>query len=380
MMQRHNQPGKQRNRASLIVMIALAFLLMAGTAVLVSQLPEDDAWRLNTTAEPTGTPLAGFPCDAAQAQNLYPFGGNVIRLATERITSLDILGTEQYAVDIDFASPYAIVQGDWLLAADRDGPGYVMLSPEGLSFQGELAGPVRGAAVGPDGVTALIQDQQNGNGIVSVLEAGTGRHLFDCHFPESGYVLSVAFVDSAFFDVSLVNTDGSAVQPVIKRYAIQGNQTGQLVPDLTALYPFLRHTRQGNPVLAGASQLAALSFSHDGPLWTRTFQRIQALAAYEDSLFVLAAESLNASLGLYRFDASGAEKRLVDVGESATGPVLSGGMAGVASGTRLLILDSQSGELLQEENLPADIVRFAFSGPNSLIVVTNSGVSSLTVH
>ena len=78
-MQRHNQPGKQRNRASLIVMIALAFLLMAGTAVLVSQLPEDDAWRLNTTAEPTGTPLAGFPCDAASTE-LYR-RANVIRLS-----------------------------------------------------------------------------------------------------------------------------------------------------------------------------------------------------------------------------------------------------------------------------------------------------------
>ncbi|NLO36195.1 MAG: hypothetical protein GX112_07570 [Clostridiaceae bacterium] len=380
MLQRHNQPDKQRNRASLIVMIVLAFLLMAGTAVLVSQLPEDEAWRLNTTAEPTGSPLAGFACDAAEAQNLYPFGDSLVRLSTGRITSLDILGNERFVVDVDFASPYAVVQGRWLLAADRDGPGYVMLTSDGLAFQGELNGPVSGAAVGPDGVTALIQNQQNGNGIVSVLEAGTGRHLFDCHFPESGYVLSVTFSDRASFDVSLVNTDGSAVQPIIKRYNIQGSQTGQLIPDLAALYPLLSHTRQGDPVLAGANQLAALSYTSDGPLWTRAFQRIQALVSHEDRLYVLAAESLNSSLGLYLFDAAGAEKRLYDIGESAIGPVLSGRLAGVASGTRLLILDSQSGELLQEENLSADIVRFAFNGQTSVTVVTNSGVSSLPVR
>ena len=380
MLQRHNQPDKQRNRASLIVMIVLAFLLMAGTAVLVSQLPEDEAWRLNTTAEPTGSPLAGFACDAAEAQNLYPFGDSLVRLSTGRITSLDILGNERFVVDVDFASPYAVVQGRWLLAADRDGPGYVMLTSDGLAFQGELNGPVSGAAVGPDGVTALIQNQQNGNGIVSVLEAGTGRHLFDCHFPESGYVLSVTFSDRASFDVSLVNTDGSAVQPIIKRYNIQGSQTGQLIPDLAALYPLLSHTRQGDPVLAGANQLAALSYTSDGPLWTRAYQRIQALVSHEDRLYVLAAESLNSSLGLYLFDAAGAEKRLYDIGESAIGPVLSGRLAGVASGTRLLILDSQSGELLQEENLSADIVRFAFNGQTSVTVVTNSGVSSLPVR
>jgi hypothetical protein len=57
---------------------------------------------------------------------------------------------------------------------------------------------------------------------------------------------------------------------------------------------------------------------------------------------------------------------------------LSGNLVAIGSGSRILVINSKNGRLIQEENMSADIVRFGFSG-NNLIIVTNIGVSRLPI-
>jgi hypothetical protein len=361
-------------------LIVLAFLLMVGTGILVSQLPEDEAWQLaSQTGQETSKLLTGFSCDAAEAQTLYPYQDGVIRLTPDRVTFLDILGNERFTVDVDFTAPYAAQNGSWLLVADRDGTGYAMITPDGEAFRGRLSGNVCGAAVSKDGMVALIQDRRDSSGIVTILEARTGRHLFDCHFTQSGYVLSAQFnPDGASFDVSIVNTNGASIYPILKRYAIDGTQQGQLQPDLSELYPLLAHDRQGNPVMGGHAALAAFTYGAEKPVWQRTFARIFALSANDDGLLVLAGERLNGPVNLFLINESGQEKNLLEIGDTATGPALSGNLVAIGSGSRILVINSKNGRLIQEENMSADIVRFGFSG-NNLIIVTNIGVSRLPI-
>lgn len=361
-------------------MIVLAFLLMVGTGILVSQLPEDEAWQLaSQTGQETSKLLTGFSCDAAEAQTLYPYLDGVIRLTPERVTCLDILGNERFVVDIDFTAPYPVLNGSWFLVADRDGTGYAMITPDGEAYHGRLNGNIAGAAISADGMAALIQDRRDSSGIVTILEAKTGRHLFDCHFTQSGYVLSAQFSpNGTSFDVSIVNTNGSSIYPILKRYATDGAQQGQLQPDLSDLYPLLAHDRQGNPVLGGHAALAAFTYGSEKPAWQRTYARIHALTANDDGMLVLAGERLNGPVSLFLIDGNGHEKNLLEIGETVTGPALSGNLVAIGSGSRMLVINSKNGRLIQEEIMPADIIRFDFTG-NSLIIVTTTGVSRLPI-
>lgn len=372
-MNRRKENKKQQGRASLIIMITLAFLLMAGVVILVRQLP-DDGREFETQASSDALALSGFSCDSAEAESFYPFMDGIIRLTNERVTWLDILGAERVSADIRFATPYALSQPPFFLVADRDGTGYMMLTPDGVLYEGHLNGSVKGAAISKDGLVALVQDQENSTGIVTMLEAQTGRVLYDCHFPQSGYVLSVDFThDGQFFDVSLVNTDGSALQPVIKRFQTDGTVYGQLLPDLAELYPFLIHSSRDHPILCGARNVVALSYGQGDPLWSQEYFSIEALSSGTDSLWITARERQNENLALYRVDSAGQETRVLDIGPSAVGPVVSEEYVVVASGSRLLVLDRSSNQLFDEKTLPGDIIRIGLSG-NHAILVTMNGV------
>jgi amino acid transporter len=84
----HRQPNRipQRNRASLIVLITLAFLLMIGAGILVSQLPEDEAWQQETTVTSAPSPNdSGFATTAVEAQQMFPFSDGVMKVTSARV-------------------------------------------------------------------------------------------------------------------------------------------------------------------------------------------------------------------------------------------------------------------------------------------------------
>jgi hypothetical protein len=375
MDRRQSNQSNRQSRASLITLIVLAFLLLVAALVLVLLLPDDENWRLTSSTAAPAADLPGIVCAATEAQGLYPLADGVIRLTGSRIAYLDIRGTERFVVDIDFAAPFAVQRGDYLLAADRDGHDYVLLSPEGAVFSGSLGGLVCGAAIGPDGQVALIQDQQGSTGVVTVLEAGSGRHLFDCLFPQSGYVLSVAFPDTGgIFDVLLVNTDGATIQPIIKRFRSSGEAIGQLLPDSGRLYPGLLHDAAGNPVLVGANQLIALSYQQDSLLWQQAYHQVAAVAAGSTGLFVLAGDRADGLLGASLVDSAGKRTDLLEVGDSVAVPDVLGDQIAFASGSRVLVVDSRKNRLIWDQNLSADVVRLQFVDQDNLTVVTNNGV------
>ncbi|MEA4888866.1 MAG: DUF5711 family protein [Clostridiaceae bacterium] len=365
----------------MIVLITLAFLLMAAAIILVNQLPDDNAWQV--TADTTAAPVqqsGGFSCSASEAQQLYPFADGVAKVTANRIAYLDVHGTENFAVDIDFTAPFVVIQDRFLLAADRDGHAYVMITPDGESYRGSLNGSINGAAVSPDGMAALIQDQTDSTGLVTVLAALTGQKLYDCYFPESGYVLSVSFTgDGAFFDVALANTNASVIHPKLKRYNIAGEQQALRQPDLDSLYPLITYDPEGHPVICGSSQIAAISYDQEDLLWQRQYNQIQSVAASGDALLVLAANQTGGAISLYRIEADGSSSDGLVIGDSATFPAVSGHLTAIGSGTRLLLVDCRNDQIILDQTMADEIIRVGFAGSRSLTVVTRTGVYSLPV-
>lgn len=379
----HHQPTKtaQRSRASLIVLIVLAFLLMAAAVILVTNLPDDNAWQVtaDTTAAGAGL-ISGFSCTSAEAQQMTPFAGGVMKMTGSRLTYLDLAGAEIYSVDVDFTSPFAVQQGDWFLAADRDGHAYVLLTPTGEAGRGTLAGRISGGAIGRNGEIALVQDQIDSTGLVTVLEAGTGNPVFHCEFPESGYVLSVSFSpDGGYFDVALVNTDASAVHPVIKRFSVAGEQQGQRLPDLDSLYPLIAYDQAGHPVLCSSTDLAALSYKQDELIWQAAFFRIESVLSTDDGLLVLASARADDKINLYYLQDDGKVPAGLVVGDTATIPAVSGHLTVIGSGTRLMVVDGRTGKLVDDRQLAAEIIRAGFADAQNLTVVTRTGVYHVPV-
>ena|GEM_PF-1119032 len=380
MDQHPNKRPPQRSRASLIVLITLAFLLMIATGVLVASLPDDPAWQQETTVtsapSPNGT---GFAATAVEAQQMFPFRDGVMKVTSTRIAFLDIRGHEQFAADADFEAPFNVSNGNYFLVADREGHGLILLDSSGEIYRATVDGRISGAAVRSDGHLAIIQDQSESTGAVSIFAPDRATKLFDVIFAESGYVLSVSFpADSDSFDVTLVNTASSSARPVIKRYSLQGRQLGERRPDLTGIYPLAAYAGPDQLVLCGTATLAAMTYTNDNLAWQANYQQISAVRSASDGLLVIATDEQDGFSSLELLKPDGQSKFKTKVGASVANLDLMGTTACLSNGTHVLIVSLTDGSIQLDQDVAAEVTRVAFAQDGSLTVITRSGVLRLS--
>jgi hypothetical protein len=380
-MDHHQQTrSAQRSRASLIVLIVLAFLLMTAAIVLVFSLPDNSALQLPTETSSLVAADTGFTCDDSEAQRMYPFGSDVVKLDTNRIACLDITGKEKFAADTEMSAPAAVWNDEFFLAADRGGYSFILLDADGVRCQGTAAGRISSASISPDGHFALIIDESGGSGIISLYEPENGKRLFDCYNPESGYPLSVAFpADGSFFDVSLVNTSGSVMQPVVKRYGMDGAQKGQRLPDLSELLPMIVYDQQGTLVLYGSSTLAALTYEKDELVWQARYHQIFGIRPCKDGLLVLATEKTDGQCSLICLKADGSQRFNLPAGDLPGALEVRGNLAATFCGTRLIAVDAGQGKVILDTDIASEIIRIGFAGPRSLTIISRGGVRRLNI-
>ena len=372
----------KRSRASLIILITLAFLLMASIIVLICQLPEDEAWQLSAQTEETQeAEQVGFDTEPVEAQRLYPFGDGLYKVTAGRVARLDNQGHEIFASDTELTSPFVIQGHQRLLVADREGHQFIIFDEEKEIFRGQATGRISNADLSSQGHVLLVQDQTGSTGFVSLYEPDTGTHLFDVLFSESGYALSASFTpDGSHFDVSILNTQSATPFPIVKRYNLQGQTRGQRMPDLHDLYPLVFHTDENQVILCGASNLVALAYEDEHVLWQKSFYQIQAVIPALDKLYVLAAEEIDGPYMLFAIDSQGRADELHRVGEAPAAFALSDQLAAIASGSRLQIISLQDGQLLHEKQMPAEVVRLQFASDNAILVVARTGVRRIDIR
>ena len=380
--QRSAQNPHKRSKASLIILIMLAFLLLIAAVMMAMSIPEETV--LPDTTVPAETAAAsnlGFTCDSVEAQKLFPFGQGVVKLTNNRLAYLTIEGTEVFAEEIDMASPYVVLSGKRLIACDREGTSYVVINEEGVLFKGNREGRLVGASFAADQTLALIEDRHNSTGVVAILDALTGQLKYECFFPESGYVLSVRFTpDNKAFDVVLVNTDGAKAEPLLKRFSITGEPSGQRILDVEGIYPLVIYDSAGQPVLCSDTQLVGVNYEQDDYRFVVDLPRIEAVAETSAEPVVLAGERLGGKLGIYSLDTAGKLSSPLDVGDQVTAMTVSGQYVAFGSGTHVYVYDAKSRQMILDSNLAAEIVRVDFVDDHLLTVVTGTGVLRLTVE
>jgi hypothetical protein len=372
----------KKSRASLIVLILLALLLMISAIVLAQSLPDESVWQ-ETSETLIAQPVldTGFACSAVESQNLYPFGQGVVRLGQNEISYLNIQGTEIYSDSVDMNLPFCIQAGSYFLAADRDGHSYLVLNEQGILFKGSLGGKITGAALRPDGYLALIEDQPDGHGVVRIFQPQTGLKLFDCYFPESGYVISASFAPGQdFFDVALANTDGSSLQPVFKRFSLDGTEIGQLLPDTDDLLPLISYNQDGVMVASGNSELFGLSYEVTEPLFRHSFNQLKSVVRTADALAVIANESFGGDWQLFIIDKNQKMENKLTIGDNVTAVSIFNDRIAIGSGVHIMVYKQTESDWIMNQNLAAEIVRIGFSDENSLTVVTKTGVKKFKIE
>lgn len=372
----------KRSKASLILLILLALLLLAVSIFLAASIPEETV--LPDRTEPLETAAVanqGFNCDAVEAQKLYPFAAGVVKLTPNRLAYLALDGSEIFAVEIDMVSPWAVISNERVVAADREGTSFVVIDSEGVVYEGQREGRIVGAAFNQDQTLALVEDRHNSTGVVAILDPLTSQLRYECFFPESGYVLSTQFTpDGQFFDVVLVNTDGTTIKPLLKRFALSGEAKGQRILNLEGLFPQIIYDRAGQPILCGNTQLVGLDYEQDKLRFTTSLARIDAVTGTERDPVVLASDRLSAKLSVYSLQPDGQLTAGVEVGDQVTPLAVSQQIVAFGSGTHVLIYDASAGKLIYDSNLAAEIVRVGFASPTTLTVVTASGVRQIAIN
>lgn len=383
-MMRHtsSSPMTRKSRASLIVLIVLAFLLMAAMIVLVMMLPDENTLPTETAESvPPADEMAGFDCDPDEAQRLYPFADGLYSVTGNRIARLDLQGEEQFAVDIDYETPLIVQSADRFLVADRGGYGFVVLDADGERYRDRTEGQLSGAAIGRDGHLALIHEKSASAEVVSVYATDAGGHLYDCLFPESGFVLSVVF--SPFqdvFDVVLLNTDASEAQLILKRFDLDGNAVGQRIPGLQELAPLLVYNGSDDVILCGSQRMTALTYEREATIWQQTFHQVQSVLSGNGYILAVAALEMDGQFDLFHLDDQGQSRSLWRTGVPPAQVIDLENTVAIASGNTLILIAADRGELITQWPMASDIIRMSPIGQEALMIVTRTGVRRIDLN
>lgn len=185
--------------------------------------------------------------------------------------------------------------------------------------------------------------------------------------------------DNEAFDVVIVNTDGSQVQMIVKRFDLSGKAQGQLLPDINELSPLIVHQNDEQIVLAGYNQLMAVRYETDRAVWTKRFGQITSITEQNSNLYVLASEKSEGAASLYRITEDGTTKEIMTAGENKLALAVFDELIALGNGSHIRLLQQDDDDWYQDVTLQSDIIRFAFSDDESLIAVTHSGVRRINI-
>ncbi|HHT24312.1 MAG TPA: hypothetical protein GXZ76_02180 [Clostridiaceae bacterium] len=379
---RQKRAGKNQHKG--LIIIGLLILVFFGLLIVLifklpdsPELPEDDSLQPIESAN-VETVLEFSSHDA---NRYYPFGHLLIYLSQDQITMKNYAGKDIYQEQIDFARPVGVYNANYFVAGDRNSGQIIVLDNHSKKFSLHLDGCFAGAYFGGDDYLAIIEENPDQPGFVHIINMQTGEKMLMIQFFESGYPLAVSFSDNLdFFDVLLTNIKGSMIQPIIKRYDLNGNQIGQKLPDdHPFLYGKIDHDSNNNIVITCTSNILVLNFEQEKPIAGYTPGKVYEIAAGK-KLTALASTHIEGSLQIVEWDPEKQvfnEKEL-EIGTSIDNFTYSADYITFNDGNKVKVFDRKSGILILDQVVPSDIVRIGINS-NQIILITDQGVKILNL-
>lgn len=358
----------------LLVMLAtLAFLLfypllVPGNHTLDEQIFLDNAKK----------PLDGFLLDG-NAQSIYPFTDDtILRISPDSVEYLNMQGQSNKIVEVSLTKPMLVSNQNFSLVYDLEGQNYYLFDRYGLVYKANAKAPIQAVRLAKDGHVALIMQTDNSKGSLRVMNPN-GKHLFDYDIKDrenSGYLLSAAFSnDSAYLDLSLLNTDSVKLYPLVTRFNLK---TLKVVVnyqiDYNGALPLILRSSANNMILLSESDV----FHIVNQQFVRWFAIAELKEAQEvlRGIAILASKTFQANLKLYYVDVTDnepSESNSVELGNSPESLICNNSYAAVIDGQQVYRVNVATMRS-EKFRLSSPIVRIALDSQNRLIIVTENKV------
>jgi len=370
---------------STALLVLLCVLLIAVSVVLVYMLKNHNEAKKGAGEQLRLSAIAGFDCEYTEAQQLYPFMNGLLKVSTSRITYMSISGNEIYGVDVEMSSPICKIAGGYAMVADSDGFFCAMLTEEGLVFNKHMNGKIGNVALTPSGLSAVIIDEGKSFGDVYIMEKDSS-FLAQWTSNESGYPISLDFSpDESILSVSLVDTDGSQMQPHVKQFSIPKDRSNArpseyalYSPQVSDIMPLVAYSGNNYLAVAGINDVAVVG-NGECNLIDPAFPCVTTIFSYDGGFAVVYSEGLEQPVRLAIFSGNGVKKKEIELGNQLRNFDVSGSKALLAVDEKIMLIDLSAGKV--ESTIPVDetVIRVSFFGKKNICIVTSVGVRELTV-
>jgi hypothetical protein len=373
-----HQTNRDVQKLGLMALIILSLIAIVLSVVWVIRFPDGEDHSYSGVKSNGDLSWVGFDCDLAEALLLYPLGNGVLRVSRYRISYLDINGNELFGESVELGTPICRVNGNQAVVADTQGAFYMTLTPNGKLFSANAPNTIDYAAISHGGYTVLLMDESNMKGVARISDPA-GNGLFTWKSAESGYILSAEISpDSAYVDLSILNTDSAGIQPIFRRFSIRGESITQIIPPYEEIYPIILYDQEQSPVLCGQTSLLAIQGSQEK--YSHQFDRIYTAASSEHGIVLVARESEYDIPFLIMIKSDGTLSDKILLSEEITPISVSNSVAAVGSGNEVVIVSLLDFQEKARIPVTAPAMRLGFSmAGNRITAVTRDGVRSLII-
>lgn len=317
-----------------------------------------------------------FAFDHNTAARYYPVGEKLLLLRPEQVTLQDYRGQQYASIPLDYQQAVAIVDRERALCGDRLGTRVIQFDSNGALFEAQLDGGLAGAAYNGSSTWAVIDEIPDKHPIVHLLKED-GNRIATLTFDLSGSPVKVGFTpDGKLLDIVILDSKGSRIKTILKRFDLQGNQVAQRVLEgYDSLFYNLTHDSSGNPVVNSSATVVRFRYDQEDSVQSADFAFVSAVYAHGDALTILAGNQQDSALSAYEMKEDGTLETTETYFPSIDLSLRSGDTVILAGGASLYRYNQNSRKSELLGTLDGKVSEMLGLGGNKLAVVTNRAAS-----
>lgn len=379
---RKKRSAKRRSLLPLLVFFII--VLMAASGVLVYLVRNHLNASVGVDSTTRLSAQSGFSCEYSEAQKLYPFSDGILKVTATRVAYLSMTGTEIYGVDIKMDKPFCVIRGDYALVADSGGFFCLLLSDKGEIYQKQIEGAISFGALSSSGLAGLIMEQQDTKGAVYLLDA-QGNFLAQWNSVESGYPISISFSpDQTVVDIALVDTDGSSMQPRLKKIGLPTGDEDKkpkdlalYTPDVSSILSSISYIGNDRTVLAGISDI--LCFYGDKIQTISSYGQIISSFSIDNGVAVIYSDGIGQEVRLEYLGSDFVRSNSIALGNTFVDAYARDGKLIIAVDDKILLIDAATLKTEKSVTVDTEVLKIGYRGDGNIVVVTSDSVRELTL-
>ncbi|MDO5015632.1 MAG: DUF5711 family protein [Eubacteriales bacterium] len=292
----------RRHLAFLGILILLVLALFVTFILLLPRNQAKQALRASTEL----VTKEKRDLDAHILAHAQPLSDNILTYLGGELRLESYTGQQIFVHQLAAQSPVSWIEQGQAIVADRNGHNLVLIQDQAVAYEHQLDGSFAGASLSASGQALIIDELPNDKAKVHLI-ASDGQRILSLGFDKTGYPITVSFTrDGKAFDVLILNSSGSTLKTVVRRYDLSGSLLGQRTLEAeNGLFFGLLHDNRDLPIIYSPSQLVKLNFDEESPIYSLDFASILGAECVGSNLYLIANTQNDAYYSLYQVDGEG---------------------------------------------------------------------------